>query len=163
MEKATVLTTLALENQLSLILTDCQSKHMRFEDIVETLTLDECREIILASIVTSKTKPITLDDIVKKVIDEFDLYVLLPGIDAPHSEYDHESHCIAKNIIHGMSAKDIANVIKEVFDEWFDAGNNVSFYMDPAEQIHTYLNHSYGDGTHTNNSHRCLVMNDKLN
>ena len=132
--------TLTLDIRVSFIQSADEIKQTSLEQILEALTVEECREIIANSVRTVDIEPVTLYMLVKKVIDEFDLYALFPGIDAPYSEYDLESRSIAEKIQHGMSDKDIAVVIKDVFDYYFDAQENVSVYMEPAKQIHSYIN-----------------------
>lgn len=131
---------LNLDKRVSSIQSADEIKQTALEQILEALTVEECREIIANSVRTVDVELVTLYTLVKKVIDEFDLYFLLPGIDAPYSEYDLESRSIAEKIQYGMSDTDIAVIIKDVFDYYFDAQNNVSFYMKPAKQIHSYLN-----------------------
>ena len=132
--------TVTLDKRVSFIQSADEIKQTALEQILEALTVEECREIIANSVRTVDIEPVTLYMLVKKVIDEFDLYALFPGIDAPYSEYDLESRAISEKIQHGMSDKDIAVVIKDVFDYNFDAHYNVNVYMDPAKQIHSYIN-----------------------
>ena len=103
-----------------------------------------------------------LQEMVKKVIDEFDLYVLLPGIDAPLSEYNPESNSITKKITYGMSVDDIANVIRDVFSYYFGSTYSLEVYMGPAKQIYTYLKHLYSDeDKNSENKQRCYVIDEK--
>ena len=140
MSDSSMQVTLNLNKRVPFILSADEIKQTSIEQILEALTVEECREIIANSIRTVDIEPVTLYMLVKKVIDEFDLYALFPGIDAPYSEYDLESRSIAEKIRHGMSDKDIAVVIKDVFDYYFDAQDDVSVYMEPAKQIHSYIN-----------------------
>lgn len=156
MSNSSMRVTLTLDNRVSFIdssykilnlakpVSSIQSadeiKQTALEQILEALTVEECREIIANSVRTVDVELVTLYMLVKKVIDEFDLYALFPGIDAPYSEYDLESRAISEKIQHGMSDKDIAVVIKDVFDYYFDAHYNVNVYMEPAKQIHSYIN-----------------------
>ena len=132
--------TLNLNKRVSFIQSADDIKQTSLEQILEALTVEECREIIANSVRTVDIEPVTLYMLVKKVIDEFDLYALYPGIDAPYSEYDLESRSIAEKIQYGMSDTDIADVIKDVFDYYFGAQDSVSAYMEPAKQIHSYIN-----------------------
>ena len=132
--------TLNLNKRVSFIQSADDIKQTSLEQILEALTVEECREIIANSVRTVDIEPVTLYMLVKKVIDEFDLYALYPGIDAPYSEYDLESRSIAEKIQYGMSDTDIAVVIKDVFDYYFGAQDNVSAYMEPAKQIHNDIN-----------------------
>ena len=140
MSDSSMQVTLNLNKRVSFILSADETKQTSIEQILEALTVEECREIIANSIRTVDIEPVTLYMLVKKVIDEFDLYALFPGIDAPYSEYDMESRSITEKIRNGMSDKDIAVVIKDVFDYYFDAQDDVSVYMEPAKQIHNYIN-----------------------
>lgn len=140
MSNSSVQVTLNLDKQVSFIQSADEIRQTSLEQILAALTVKECREIIANSVCTVDIEPVTLYMLVKKVIDEFDLYALFPGIDAPYSEYDLESRSIAEKIQYGMSDTDIAVVIKDVFDYYFDAQDNVSVYMEPAKQIHSYLN-----------------------
>ena len=140
MSNSSVQVTLNLNKRVPFILGADEIKQTSIEQILEALTVEECREIIANSIRTVDIEPVTLYMLVKKVIDEFDLYALFPGIDAPYSEYDLESRAISEKIQHGMSDKDIAVVIKDVFDYYFDAQYNVNVYMEPAKQIHSDIN-----------------------
>lgn len=140
MINSSVQVTLNLDKRVSFIQSADEIRQTSLEQILEALTVEECREIIANSVRTVDIEPVTLYMLVKKVIDEFDLYALFPGIDAPYSEYDLESRSIAEKIRNGMSDTDIAVVIKDVFDYYFDAQDNVSVYMEPAKQIHSYIN-----------------------
>lgn len=140
MSNSSMHVTLNLDKRVSFIQSADEIKQTSLEQILEALTVEECREIIANSIRTVDIEPVTLYMLVKKVIDEFDFYTLFPGIDAPDSEYDLESRSIAEKIQYGMTDKDIAVIIKDVFDYYFDAQYSVNVYMEPAKQIHSYIN-----------------------
>lgn len=146
--------TLTLNNDVSLMVSECSNTHMQVDDIIKALTLEDCQNIIAQSISKSTIQPLTTEDIVKRVIDEFDLHVLRPGIDAPQSEYDSESHRIAKKITRNMSIDRVAHIIKSVFDESFETNINVDTYRVPAEHIHTQLNQLL----HAQNQTRCVII-----
>ncbi|MDR2975248.1 MAG: DUF1871 family protein [Propionibacteriaceae bacterium] len=59
-----------------------------------------------------------LFSIVKRVIDEWNPYSLLP--DAPSDEFDQESRAIAQRITKASSITDIAHIISEVFSRSFE-------------------------------------------
>ena len=132
--------TLNLAERVTFIQSANEIKQTSLEQILEALTVEECREIIANSVRTIDIEPVTVYRLVKKVIDTFDMYNLFPGIDAPYSEYDLESRHIADKIQYGMTVTDIAAVIKDVFNYYFDAQDDVSVYMEPAKQIHNDMN-----------------------
>lgn len=140
MSNNSVRVTLNLVKRVSFIQSADEIKQTSLEQILEALTVEECREIIANSVRTVDIEPVTLYMLVKKVIDEFDLYALFPGIDAPDSEYDLESRRISEKIQYGMTDKDIAVIIKDVFNYYFDAQYSVNVYMEPAKQIHSHIN-----------------------
>lgn len=140
MSNNSVQVTLDLNKRVSFIQRADEIKQTSLEQILEALTVEECREIIAKSVRTVDIEPITLYMLVKKVIDAFDLYTLFPGIDTPCSEYDLESRSIAEKIQYGMSVTAIAAVIKDVFDYYFDTQDDVGVYMEPAKQIHNNMN-----------------------
>jgi len=72
--------------------------------------------------------------IVKKAIDEFDLFDLFPG--APSDEYDSESKKITEQINTNGSVEDIAKVIADVFSKAFNEEVETKHCMEPAEKIY---------------------------
>lgn len=73
-------------------------------------------------------------DIVKKAIDEFNPYGLLP--EAPSDEYDIESREIAGQISENNTIEEIAEIIAIVLSKAFDANFDIKKCMVPAEKIY---------------------------
>lgn len=76
--------------------------------------------------------------IVKKAIDEFNPYGLLP--DAPDDEFDGESRQIAGKINVNSTVEEIAEIISKVFSKAFDEDFDLKDCMIPAEKICTSIN-----------------------
>lgn len=76
--------------------------------------------------------------IVKSVIDELDLYCLLEG-GAPSDEFDIESKEISSRILNISTPEQIASVIAEVFNKYFDLHSQPSEYIKPATRIKELL------------------------
>lgn len=76
--------------------------------------------------------------IVKSVIDEWDLYGLLEN-GAPSDEYDIESREISHRISKNCTPEEIASVIAEVFNKYFDLHSQPSEYIKPATKIKELL------------------------
>lgn len=77
---------------------------------------------------------------VKKCIDEWNPYGLLP--DAPENEFDGESEMIAEEIYDGISIKELAGVISEVFSMEFEPDYfQEEQCMDIAETIYNEIFH----------------------
>ena len=72
--------------------------------------------------------------LVKKAIDELDVYGLLEG-GAPDDEFDSESKEIADRISESDSIIEIAKVITDVFNKAFDLHDKPSLYYSTAEEI----------------------------
>lgn len=140
MENIDLLVTLELEKSVSVQLMPYQLQDVVVEDIIDKLTDEECRELLISGCRNFSADLFTVEGIVKKVIDEFDPYVIMPRHDGPYNEYDPESGCIAEKIEHGMSVDEIAKIIEDVFIFFFDATFDSEVYWWPADQIHTYLN-----------------------
>jgi hypothetical protein len=73
-------------------------------------------------------------DIVKKAIDEFNPYGLLP--EAPSDEYDIESREIAGQINDNNTVEEIAEIISIVLSKAFDANFDFKKCMVPAKKIY---------------------------
>jgi hypothetical protein len=71
--------------------------------------------------------------IVKKAIDEFNPYCLMP--EAPNDEFDSESREIARKINVNSTIEEIAEIISKVFSESFDETIEPKYCMEPAEKI----------------------------
>ena len=84
----------------------------------------------------------TLDEsvflVVKSVIDELDIYGLFKG-GAPSDEFDIESKEISHQISKNQSPEEIASVIAEVFNKYFDLHSQPSEYIKPATKIKEIL------------------------
>ena len=72
--------------------------------------------------------------IVKKAIDEFNLYDLLP--EAPSDEFDIESRKIAKQININSTVEEIAEIIARVFSKAFGEEFEVKKFMATGEKIY---------------------------
>jgi hypothetical protein len=72
--------------------------------------------------------------LVKKAIDELDVYGLLEG-GAPDDEFASESKEIADRISESDSIIEIAKVITDVFNKAFDLHDKPSLYYSTAEEI----------------------------
>jgi hypothetical protein len=72
--------------------------------------------------------------IVKKAIDEFNPYSLLP--EAPNDEFDSESREIASRINVNSTVEKIAEIISEAFSEEFGEIFEPKDCMTTAEKIH---------------------------
>ncbi|MDD4679618.1 MAG: DUF1871 domain-containing protein [Clostridia bacterium] len=75
--------------------------------------------------------------IVKKAIDEFNPYSLLPQ--APNDEFDSESREIASRINVNSTVEKIAEIISEVFSEEFGENFEPKDCMTTAEKIHELM------------------------
>jgi len=75
--------------------------------------------------------------IVKKAIDEFNPYGLLP--EAPDDEFDGESSQIADRINVNSTVEEIAEIISKVFSEAFDEDFDLEDCRIPAEKIYTSI------------------------
>ncbi len=88
------------------------------------------------------SKEATLDEsvflVVKSVIDELDIYSLLKG-GAPSDEFDIESKEISSRILNISTPEQIASVIAEVFNKYFDLHSQPSEYIKPATRIKELL------------------------
>lgn len=76
--------------------------------------------------------------LVKKAIDELDVYGLLEG-GAPDDEFDSESKEISDRISENDSIIQIAEVITDVFNRAFDLHDKPSVYYSTAEEIRHLL------------------------
>ena len=76
--------------------------------------------------------------LVKKAIDELDVYGLLEG-GAPDDEFDSESKEISDRISEKDSIIQIAEVITDVFNKAFDFHDKPSVYYSTAEEIRHLL------------------------
>lgn len=76
--------------------------------------------------------------LVKKAIDELDVYGLLEG-GAPDDEFDSESKEISDRISENDSIIQIAEVITDVFNKAFDLHDKPSVYYSTAEEIRHLL------------------------
>lgn len=76
--------------------------------------------------------------LVKKAIDELDVYGLLEG-GAPDDEFDSESKEISDRISESNSIIQIAEVITDVFNKAFDLHEKPSVYYSTAEEIRHLL------------------------
>ena len=76
--------------------------------------------------------------LVKKAIDELDVYRLLEG-GAPDDEFDSESKEISDRISENDSIIQIAEVITDVFNKAFDLHDKPSVYYSTAEEIRHLL------------------------
>lgn len=140
MNKVEVIVGLKLESKLLVELVNNRVEETYLLDVIEQLTDEECRELLVSSCCDFDIGMFTKEAIVKKVIDKFDPYVIMPGEDGPEDEYDGESRRIAEKIELGMSEKEIAKIIEKEFIYSFNADFSSDFYMWPAEEIEYYLN-----------------------
>lgn len=76
-------------------------------------------------------------EIVKKAIDEFNPYSLLP--EAPNDEFDSESREISTRINVDSTIEEIAEIISEVFSEEFYDNFEVKSCMETAEKIYKLI------------------------
>jgi len=77
---------------------------------------------------------IKMFEIVKKTIDEFNPYSLLP--EAPNDEFDSESREISTIINVDSTIEEIAEIISEVFSEMFHDNFEVKDCIETAEKIY---------------------------
>lgn len=75
---------------------------------------------------------------VKKAIDSFDPYFVHPD---SYDEYDGESRRIAGKIKKGMSADEIAEIMKEEFNRSFSADFTREDFLATAETVFNSLEH----------------------
>lgn len=74
--------------------------------------------------------------IVKKYVDEMNVYSLLGGTEgAPKDEFDMESSRIAERIYKGINENEVASIICNVFKESFGLETPVTSYIKCAEKI----------------------------
>lgn len=71
-------------------------------------------------------------EIVKKAIDEFNPFALLP--DAPNDEFDRETREIAGQITYNSTVEEIAGIIAKMFLEAFDEKFEMKECMATAEK-----------------------------
>lgn len=71
---------------------------------------------------------------VKKAIDEFNPYSLLP--ETPNDEFDNESRKIAGRINVNSTIEEIADIISKVFSRTFDESFEIKDCMTTAEKIY---------------------------
>lgn len=86
-------------------------------------------------------KSLTLCKQVKKAIDAFDPFVLMPGHEdgAPDDEYDPLSRRITDEIEVDMFVEEIAEVIRDEFFYSFDEEFSLKHCMKPAQMIYSYF------------------------
>jgi hypothetical protein len=72
--------------------------------------------------------------IVKKAIDEFNPYGLLP--EAPNDEFDSESREIAGKINVNSTVEEIAKIISKVFSRAFNEKFDIKDCMSTAEKVY---------------------------
>src|SRR5699024_3837563 len=113
------------------------------EDIVETLSDEECRELLLKGCRTFAIDEVSVQGIVKKAIDEFDPYGIGPRSGGPYDEYEPEILAISERIQEDLSSLDIAKIIEEVFIKYFDAEFDFFRYERTADKIFYYLKRYY--------------------
>jgi hypothetical protein len=73
-------------------------------------------------------------EIVKKAIDEFNLYGLLP--EAPSDEFDSESRKVAERITVNSTIEEIAQIICDVFSKAFNENFKIKDFKITAEKIY---------------------------
>lgn len=76
--------------------------------------------------------------IVKKYIDQIDYQALLAS-GAPSDEFDMESKEISARVNRGHSAREIAEIIASVFNEYFNEHDDARMFLPVAEQIKNEL------------------------
>ncbi len=76
-------------------------------------------------------------EIVKKAIDDFNLYGLLP--EAPNDEFDIESKKIARQINAKSTVNEIAEIIANVFSKAFNKSFDTKKFLVPAEKIYNAI------------------------
>ncbi|QLY81817.1 hypothetical protein [Clostridium intestinale] len=76
-------------------------------------------------------------EIVKKAIDEFNLYGLLPG--APSDEFDSESRKILGRITINSTVEEIAQVTCDVFSKSFNENFKLTDFKITAEKIYNSI------------------------
>lgn len=76
--------------------------------------------------------------IVKKAIDELDMYGLLEQ-GAPEDEFENEALRISERITENDSVQQIASVIAEVFNRAFDEHHDASAFLATAGRISQLL------------------------
>lgn len=77
-------------------------------------------------------------EVVKKAIDDFNIYNLLP--EAPSDEFDSESRKIASRITVNSTVEEIAAVITDVFSRAFDENFKVKDFLGTAKKIYMSIN-----------------------
>lgn len=84
---------------------------------------------------------LTLNKQVKKAIDAFDPFSLMPGHEdgAPDDEYDPLSGRIANQIEGDMLAEEIAELIRDEFYFSFEREFSLEGCMKPAQMIYSYF------------------------
>lgn len=140
MENKKVLISFDIKQVLELEGTLEELESMCVQDLVDRLTDEECRSLLYANVDSFRFEHYTVETIVRRVINEYDPYGIMPGSDGgPDNEYDPESKEIAEKIDLAMSVKEIAGVIKETFMYFFDEDRPLERYYRPAEEIHKQL------------------------
>lgn len=76
-------------------------------------------------------------EIVKKAIDEFNLYGLLP--EAPSDEFDSESRKILGRITINSTVEEIAHVVCDVFSKSFNENFKITDFKITAEKIYNSI------------------------
>lgn len=72
--------------------------------------------------------------IVKKAIDEFNPYSLLP--ESPNDEFDSESREITAKINVNSTVEEIAEIISKVFSRTFSESFEIKDCIEPAKKIY---------------------------
>ena len=87
------------------------------------------------------TKNKALYDLVKKELDIFDAYALLSQ-GCPNDEFEHEAELITNKINKGLTEKEIAKIMVEVYESQFNEKFQEKGFIKHAKVIKEYFDNN---------------------
>lgn len=114
-------------------------EEITIEAIVDQLSENELRQLIINGTKHFTIHDYTVTGIVKKAIDNFDPYAIGPLAGGPYDEYEPEIEDIAERLSFGMTVEEIRRIIEAIFIYYFEASFPSESYERPAYEIHRHL------------------------
>jgi hypothetical protein len=139
MKKIEVLVELSYTKTILVELEENENAERKAMEIVDEMTNEEYEEFLQTCRHDVYVEEQTIEAQVKKAIDRFDPYGLMPGQDAPADEYDGESRRIVEKIKPTMSMEEIADIIAKEFTRSFNSEFTEEYCISPAFEIYRYL------------------------
>lgn len=139
MEKVELFVEMTIRGKLAVKVKQGDEYEIAVLEMLKSMSPEACKTFLLEGYSTLEAEQFSKEAAVKNVIDGFDPMFLMPGEFAPSDEYDPESEAIAQRVESGMSVDEIANIIIEVFDFYFDKKLTAEDCEESAEEIHYYL------------------------